>query len=265
MTQIAASEALSRHRIPVIDRMMDVLLLLERRANGATIRDLVDELDVPRTTVYRILNTLQFHDMVRRSNEGSYRLGPRLLALAARAGVESRDYDLAAIALPHLHRLAKETGEGCKLSVIDGDGILVVAAIDGQREYALTMVPGQRQPMHAGAASKVLMASMPAPQLADRLAQPLPRYTNRTFTNGKKLAAELARIRKQGWAHDRGEYSPSVQAYAAPIRDRNGKVIAALSVPFLAGATTAHMEDVRRKTIAFANAIAADLPPARPG
>jgi len=149
--------------------------------------------------------------------------------------------------------------------VIDGDGILVIAAIDGQREYALTMVPGQRQPMHAGAASKVLMASMTAQKLAERLGLPLPRYTSRTFTNAKKLAAELARIRKQGWAQDRGEYSPSVQAYAAPIRDRGGKVIAALSVPFLAGASTAHMEDVRRKTIAFANAIAADLPPARSG
>jgi DNA-binding IclR family transcriptional regulator len=265
MNDVVTTEALARHRIPVIDRMMDVLLLLERRGNGATIRDLVDQLDLPRTTVYRILNTLQFHDMVRRSSEGSYRLGPRLLALAARAGVDSHDFDLAALALPHLERLATETGEGCKVSVVDRETVLVVAAIDGQREYALTVIPGQRQPLHAGAASKVLLASLSKTELEKRLAQPLVRYTNRTFTNPKRLAAELARIRRQGWAEDKGEYSPSVHAYAAPIRDQNGKVIAALSVPFLAGTSAAHMEQVRAKTIAFASAIAADLPVPRKG
>ncbi len=260
MNDVVTTEALARHRIPVIDRMMDVLLLLERRGNGASIRDLVDQLRLPRTTVYRILNTLQFHDMVRRSAEGSYRLGPRLLALAARAGVDSHDYDLAALALPHLERLATETGEGCKVSVVDGDGVLVVAAVDGQREYALTVAPGQRQPIHAGAASKVLLAGLPKAEMERHLAGSLVRYTNRTLTDPKRLAAELARIRRQGWAQDRGEYSPSVHAFAAPIRDHNGKVVAALSVPFLAGASAARMEVLRAKTIAFAGAIAADLP-----
>jgi DNA-binding IclR family transcriptional regulator len=260
MNDTVTPQALARHRIPVIDRMMDVLILLEQRGNGATIRDLVEQLSLPRTTVYRILNTLQFHSMVRRSSEGSYRLGPRLLSLAARAGGDSRDYDMAALAIPHLQRLAGETGEGCKVSVLDGDGILVIAAIDGQREYALTVVPGQRQPVHAGAASKILLAGLSKADLAERIAQPLVRYTNRTITDPKRLLAELARIRRQGWAQDRGEYSPSVHAYAAPIRDRAGQVIAALSVPFLAGSPPAHMEQVKVKTIAFAGAIAADVP-----
>ena len=71
------ADAALKHRIPVIDRMMEVLILLERR-DGATIRDLVDALELPRTTVYRILNTLQLHDMVRRNDGGAYQLGGRL-------------------------------------------------------------------------------------------------------------------------------------------------------------------------------------------
>ena len=59
------ADAAMKHRIPVIDRMMDVLAQLERRESGATIRDLVTALKLPRTTIYRILNTLQLHDMVR--------------------------------------------------------------------------------------------------------------------------------------------------------------------------------------------------------
>jgi DNA-binding IclR family transcriptional regulator len=159
------SEAMEKHRIPAIDRMMDVLGLLERRPAGATIRDLVDLLGLPRTTVYRILNSLQSHDMVRRSADGSYTLGPRLLALAARALPGAQDYDLASLSMPHLERLSEELGEGSKISILDSDGALVIAAVQGKREFALTVVPGQRLPLHAGAASKILLASLPEAEL----------------------------------------------------------------------------------------------------
>jgi DNA-binding IclR family transcriptional regulator len=257
-------EALDKHRIPVIDRMMEVLGLLERRPNGATIRELVEVLHQPRTTVYRILNTLQAHGMVRRSVAGSYALGPRLLALAARAVGDGQDYDLAALAQPHLERLSEATGEGSKVSVLDGDAILVVAAVQGVRDYALTVVPGQRLPLHAGAAGKVLLAHLPKSELAALLEKPLAGYTVRTFTDPKRLAAELARIRRQGWAQDKGEYAPSIRAFAAPIPDRTGRVVAALSVPYLAGADTGRTEKIRASVIATAGAIAADLPAPRP-
>ena len=258
-------EPMARHRIPVIDRMMDVLALLEKRNNGASIRELVEFLGLPRTTVYRILNTLQFHDVVRRTSEGAYRLGPRLLALAARTLPDANDYDLAALSRLHLEALAEKTGEGCKVSVLDGNAILVVAAVQGSREYALTVVPGQHQPLHAGAASKMLIAHLPKEEVDLLLGEgDLVRYTAKTLVDRKRLAAELGRIRRDGWSEDRGEYSPSILAYAAPIRDRNGKVVAALSVPFLQGSTPAHMEVIRVAVIAVAGAIAADLPPAQP-
>src|SRR6516162_2361951 len=100
MTEIASEQAIAKHRIPVIDRMMDVLFLLEKRAGGATIRDLVDRLGLPRTTA------------------------------------DSHDFDLATLSKPHLERLAQETGEACKVSVRDGDSVLVVAGVQGTREYA---------------------------------------------------------------------------------------------------------------------------------
>src|SRR5690242_17887410 len=76
-------DAALKHRIPVIDRMMDVLGQLERRDSGLTIRDLVSQLHLPRTTIYRILNTLQMHEMVHRDADGAYHLGRRLLGLAS--------------------------------------------------------------------------------------------------------------------------------------------------------------------------------------
>ena len=149
--------------------MMEMLFVLEQRPDGATIRDLVEALGVPRTTVYRILNTLERHDVVRRSGEGRYRLGPRLLRLAAHSIGNSNAYDLAAIAAPFLKSLSAETGEGSKISVVDGEGLLVVAAASGVREYALTVIPGQRLSLHAGAAGKTLLAHLPKDEVDRRL------------------------------------------------------------------------------------------------
>jgi DNA-binding IclR family transcriptional regulator len=255
-----ARDGANKHTIPVIDKMMEVLASLERQPGGASIRTLTAELGVPRTTVYRILNTLQQHDMVWRDEQGSYRLGRRLLSLAAHVASRSSGIDLAALAQPHLDRLALELGEGVKLSVLDEQGVLVLAAAQGRRDYALTVAPGQRMPAHAGAASKVLLAHLPADELGLLLAQPLAAYTAKTLTDPKRLRAELARIKRVGWAQDRGENGPSIQAFAAPVFSRGGELQAALSVPYLAGAEASRMEEIRLATIAAARAISDSMP-----
>ena len=212
-------EPMARHRIPVIDRMMDVLALLEKRNNGASIRELVEFLGLPRTTVYRILNTLQFHDVVRRTSEGAYRLGPRLLALAARTLPDANDYDLAALSRPHLEALAEKTGEGCKVSVLDGNAILVVAAVQGTREYALTVVPGQHQPLHAGAASKMLIAHLPegGARRAARRGR-LIRYTAKTLVDRKRL---VGRARAASGATAGRRTAASIRPRSSPMPRRS--------------------------------------------
>ena len=154
MSSSGFADAALKHRIPVIDRMMEVLAQLERRESGATIRDLVAALKLPRTTVYRILNTLQLHDMVRRDESGAYQLGTRLLGLAAHVATGASSVDLVAVAQPFLDKLSKDIGEGTKLSVLDKDMTLVLAAAQGRRDYALSITPGQRLPSHAGAADQ---------------------------------------------------------------------------------------------------------------
>src|SRR5262249_42480130 len=146
-------------------------------------------------------------------------------------------------------------GEGIKLSVIDAEGILVLAASPGRREYALTVAPGQRMPIHAGAASKLLIAHLAPDELDYWLSKPLAPYTGRTITDPKRLTAELARIRRQGWAQDRGESAPSIMAFAAPVFSRSGKLEAAVSVPFLVGTPASRMEEIRLAAMATAKAM----------
>jgi DNA-binding IclR family transcriptional regulator len=252
-------DSASKHRVPIIDKMMDILSIIEKHSEGVTISTLVAKLDMPRTTIYRVLNSLQAHDMVRRDGEGAYLLGRRLLALAAHVVPTIGDIDLIAFSQPHLERLAEELGEGVKLSVIDDVGILVAAAAQGRGPFALSVAPGQRMPIHAGAASKMLLCYASKDRLLDLLSKPLPVFSPKTITDPAKLRSELTRIKKQGWAHDRGENGPSILAYAAPVFKPEGEIVASISVPFLLGTAPSRMEEIKLAVIRAAQAMTDSL------
>ncbi len=237
-----------------------MLAALEAQRDGASIKALTGSLSLPRSTVYRTLNTLEVHGVVQRDATGCYRLGRRLLTLAAHVPTGTAKLDIGALAQPFLDEVAISAGHSVKLSVIDGDGVLVLAAAQGRRPYALGVTSGQQMPINAGAAGKLLFAFLPEDEQAEWLARPLPAFTSRTITDPRRLKAEGARIRKQGWAQDRGESAPSIYAYAAPIRDHEGTVIAALSIPFLGGTESGRVEDIRLAVINTAAQISSILP-----
>ncbi|HVW92126.1 MAG TPA: IclR family transcriptional regulator [Devosia sp.] len=249
-----------RNGVPVLERTMDLLGLLERSEAGHTIRELTLELGLPRSTVYRILNTLQAHGMVGRTTGGAYLLGTRLLALAARVRPSRAAYDLPELALPFMQRLTEQTGEPCKISVRDGNLALVTAAVLGPHEYSPTPASGTSFPLHAGAASKLILAHLPAAELDDFLARPLERYTPRTITDPGKLRAELGRIRRQGYARDQGEHGASVHAIAAPIFEGDGRFLAALSIPFLGDKDVPTRDKLRDAVVRMAAVISAAIP-----
>ena len=250
----------SKNGVPVLERTIDILAILERSERGESIRDLTRQTALPRSTVYRILNTLQAHDYVRRTSAGAYLLGARLLALAGRVRPSPTNYDLAALALPPMQKLSDETGEASKVSVRDGDLALVVAAVLGSHEYSPAPAAGTSFPLHAGAASKLILAHMPEADVAALLAQPLQRYTHRTIVDPAKLRTDLRRILRQGFARDDGEHSASVHAIAAPIFEPGGRFVGALSIPFLADRDAPTREMMREAIIRAAAAISAVLP-----
>lgn len=259
---IGSDEARSKGRegnlVPVIENMLDILEVIERRPGGTNIRELCEFLNMARSTVYRILNTLEARDVVKRSLTGSYVLGPRLLAFAASV-VNARDSDLVEIANNHLERLSQATGEASKLSVRDGDAVLVIAVAHSSAAYGLTVRPGRKLPLHAGAASRVLLAYMDGDEIARILNGPLPRYTDKTLCTADEIGRSLAQIRRQGWALDSGEYSAGVMAVAAPVRDSRGGVAAAVSIPFLGTESKERIEQLREAVVAAAELISREL------
>jgi len=237
---------------PAIERMMKIFATIERQPEGAPFRDIVERTGIARSTVYRLLNSLESHRMVQQLPDGSYCLGARLLELADNVTVASRFFKFTRFIQPALDRLATITGETCKVSVIERDAIILVAGSTGRSLHAFSYTLGELLPPHAGGASKVLMANLSEDARDRMLPRQLVAFTPRTLTTRQELEAEYARVRAQGWSHDPGEYSLNVLSYAAPIGGPNGEVAAALSITFMAGADDAYKERIRQAAISGA-------------
>src|SRR5450755_4984729 len=169
--------------VGVLDRSMRLLDLL---ADGPqTLRWLAGASGLPRPTAYRLLVALEAHRLVARDGSGAFRLGPRLTELAVRTGPA---LDLAALAGPVLAALHEATGESAQLYVRSGDRRLCVAARDAGTGLRDSVPVGAVLPLDAGSGGKVLLAWSPVPP-------PRP-----AAEAAEDRAAELAAVRKRGWA-----------------------------------------------------------------
>ena len=221
------------HRIPAIDRAIEVLDVLAAEGS-ASITALSTALAIPRSTVYRLLNSLEANAVVVKDGDGTYQLGPRLLRWAHAVGLGT---DIVSTCRPFMDRLARELAESVKLSVLDEDSALVVAVAESPGSYSVSTRVGRRFPLHAGAASKILLAYS-AEASPERLRRrSLDRLTPHTLTDAARLEAALRIVRDEGIARDDAEFSEGVSAVAAPVFDAAGDCVAALSVPFFSGSS----------------------------
>ncbi|MEO1102762.1 MAG: IclR family transcriptional regulator, partial [Pseudomonadota bacterium] len=227
-----------RHRNPAIERMAEIIAEIEG-AGGLDLAAITRRTGVSRSSAYRILRSLEDTGFVRRTETGLYTLGTRFFALGEAVARAFKADVLPNILREWLDALAEETRETVRLSAYDNGAILLIAAAVPQATHALGFVLGHQVPLHAGGASKVLLAHLPQETRRRLLADPLAPYTDRTHTNVAALEADLVAIRERGWGHDPGEYSPRVQSYAMPLRRPDGAVIAAVSIAFAATDNTA--------------------------
>lgn len=157
-----------------------------------------------------------------------FRLAPRILELPS---AYLRALALPEIALPHLRALVADVRESASLAVLDGEDVVYVEQVVGHRVLAVPVVIGGRDSAAATSLGRVLLAHKPDEWIDAFLRNVrLERFTDRTIVDPKRLASELDRVRRQGWALVDEELEDGLRAIAAPIRDASGGVVAAANV-----------------------------------
>ena len=216
-------------RIQSVDRAIAVLKVLGNTASDLGVTNLSQRLELPKSTVHRLLMALEQGGLVEQDPEtGKYRLGIELVRLA---GWVLMRMDLQQMARPHLHVLAKACKETVNLSILtDDDKVINIASFPSPRMVLNVGWVGREMLPHSVSGGKVLLAYLPERRVERILATGLPRFTEKTVTDPIHLREELAEIRQRGYAVTREELEEGLSAVAAPIMNHEGHVIAVISV-----------------------------------
>lgn len=210
-----------------VDRAVSVLEILARHGE-AGVTDIADELDVHKSTAFRLLGALENRGLVAQAQDrGKYFLGAGVLRLAGAAAVR---LDISQEGAPVCRELADELGETVNIAVLDDDAAVNIMQARGPAAVTAQNWLGRRTPLHATSSGKVLLAHLPATLREGLLARALPRFTEHTVTSSGMLRAELEAVRRQGFALVTEELELGLNAVAAPVRAHDGRVIGALSV-----------------------------------
>jgi IclR family KDG regulon transcriptional repressor len=232
-----------------------VLETLARSAGARGVTDLAAETGLGKSNVHRVLKTLQSAGFVRQPPGGArYQPTLKLWELGARL---HEGLDLTREARPHVAELARATQETVHLSVLDGAEVVYVDKLDSPQPIRAYSELGGRAPAHCVATGKVLLAFSAA---FPDLPQALERYTTRTIVDRAALLTALAEVRSKGYATNWGEWRERVRGLAAPIRDAQGAVVAAIGVSGPAERfTRSRMSDMSGGVVQAAAAISAAL------
>jgi DNA-binding IclR family transcriptional regulator len=205
-----------------------VRLLTELAEGPRSLDDLAAVLDVHKTTVLRLLRTLEDDRLVFRDAAYRYHLGAGLFALSSRA-LEQRP--VRAAAAPHLAALNRETGHTVHLAAYEGGEVVYIDKYDSRHPVRMYSRIGLRARLHCTAVAKVLLAGLPAAErrgVAESIEYEV--MTPNTLTGPEALLSELARVAAQGYSVDHGEHETFINCVGVPVRDASGRVVAAASI-----------------------------------
>jgi DNA-binding IclR family transcriptional regulator len=208
-----------------VERALEILRALASGPAGVT--EIADRIELPKSTVSRMLSTLEASRAVEQIDGGGpYRLGP-LIAEIASAMTPGRS--LIERAAPVLSELTRTTGEAAGLSVREGRIIRFIAQTRPESEVQVRDWTGTTAPLHVGPSGLVLLAHSPATEITGYLADKLIAFTERTIIDPAAIRTRLTRAKSVGSEWVYGEFSTELNSVAAPVFE-NGSAIAAVHV-----------------------------------
>lgn len=197
-----------------VERVCSILDRLQESAEGVSLIDVGRATGLPKSSAFRYLWTLEAHRYVERDGRtGLYRLGFGLV------GMQSRTLEvLRERARPLLEALRDEFGETSTLGLLDGDRVLCVASAESGNRVRLADASGDRDPVHSTALGKAIAAQLPETRVREILSRAgMHRQAPNTITTVEAYVAELAKVRRSGYAIEDGENASDGRCVAVPL------------------------------------------------
>ncbi|MEV4315121.1 IclR family transcriptional regulator [Actinocrispum sp. NPDC049592] len=205
------------------------LTLLSGLAEGPkTLDDLAEAIGVHKSTVLRLLRTLESHRFVQRDGVRYYRLGTALFDLAHRS---LEDRDVRRSVEPALRELNALTGHTVHLASYEDGEVVYIDKFESRHQVRMYSRIGKRAPLHCTAVAKILVSALPEAQRREIAAGiTYTKLTENTLVTPEAYLAELAKVAERGYAIDNSEHEDFIHCIAAPIRGARGEVLAAMSL-----------------------------------
>jgi DNA-binding IclR family transcriptional regulator len=213
--------------IQSVERAFAILRTVAQYPQGIGVTELAARTDLHKSTVSRMLSTLEGVTAVTPSDNGGYQLHPDFFSLL---GVSPFPQNLIALARPFMLELHTAVHEDVGLAIPDGDQVLYVDQVSGDQAVQVRDWTGERFPLHTTSTGKLLLAFQSEAFVAEYLARPLIAYTPQTLTEPNDIRPALDEIRSRGCDWSSGEFAEGLNATAAPIFDKENNVIAALNI-----------------------------------
>lgn len=213
----------------IVESVARAIGIVEALAQSpAGLSETARRVDLPKSTVARLLATLEELEAVERDEDGRmYRLGPVLKRLSSAAGGPAQ---LTAFARPYLDSLTAMTGEAAGIAIPDGFKVHYVDQTEAEHPVQVRDWTGELLPMHVVASGLVMMAHWPEQQTNRYLGRNLEQMTANTVTDPETIRRRLIEIRDKGYIWVFEEFVEGINSVAAPVLERNGLITAALHV-----------------------------------
>jgi DNA-binding IclR family transcriptional regulator len=221
----------NKNSAPIVDSLATALSLLDLfslREPELSLSQLSEKTGLYKSRIHRLCGTLVYSGFLIRMPWASYRLGPKLMALGK---IYENTNTLATTARPIMKELATMTGESVAIFSLSEDTALCLAREYGPSRLVFSIQEGDRMHLHASAAGRVLL-TYGSEDLRERILsrKQFESFTPMTMVDPQKIRAALSKIRKRGFAINRGETELEIAAVAAPIFNHEHAVAAALAV-----------------------------------
>jgi DNA-binding IclR family transcriptional regulator len=253
-----------RYNVRAVERAMQILSSFDGEHAERGVSEIAEVTGLHKATAHRLIMTLLNCGFLERAPDGErFCLGLRVVELGLGA---LRRLDVRQAAIPYMQRLVERFDETCDLSIFDRGRVLYVEVVHSEHSLTIAAQIGIHLPAHCTASGRVFLALLPPEVVEPVLAAPLTACTEKTITSPARLREELEATRQRGYGLDDEEFEEGIRAVSAPIRDMDGYVVAALSVPGPSNRLTPErIPEIAQALVEAASAVSAHVLRPEPG